>query len=219
VLTQIYGITNVEDALLVAEAGADHLGIVLAQGAGTWDEVDEPTARAIFDAVRGRLVTVCMLFDHEVDPLMAAVASLQPDIVHLVRWVEEYPPGKLTLQRSAIPDTKVMVSVPVTGPESIETARRFDGAADFLLLDTVHPETGIMGASGHVHDWSISRAIVDAVEHPVFLAGGLGPDNVVDAIEQVRPAGVDSETHTSRTDDRRRKDPDRVRAFVEKARV
>jgi hypothetical protein len=50
-------------------------------------------------------------------------------------------------------------------------------------------------------------------------AGGLGPDNVALAIERTRPAGVDSETHTSRADDRRRKDPERVRLFLERARA
>jgi phosphoribosylanthranilate isomerase len=78
--------------------------------------------------------------------------------------------------------------------------------------------TGVVGASGLVHDWSVSASVVAAVDVPVFLAGGLGPENVVAAIERVRPAGVDSETRTSRDGDRRRKDPDRVRRFIELAR-
>jgi phosphoribosylanthranilate isomerase len=53
----------------------------------------------------------------------------------------------------------------------------------------------------------------------VILAGGLGPDNVIEAIRRTRPAGVDSETRTSRDDDRRRKDPERVRLFIQRARA
>ena len=52
-----------------------------------------------------------------------------------------------------------------------------------------------------------------------MLAGGLGPDNVLEAIRRVRPDGVDSETRTSRPDDRRRKDVDKVRSFIELARL
>ena len=77
----------------------------------------------------------------------------------------------------------------------------------------------MVGATGLTHDWSLSAQIVDEVQTPVILAGGLGPDNVAAAVRQVRPAGVDSETNTSRPDDRRRKDPDRVQRFVRLARA
>jgi len=73
-----------------------------------------------------------------------------------------------------------------------------------------------VGATGETHDWSISRRIVERVDVPVILAGGLGPDNVAEAIRTVEPAGVDSYTETSRTE--RRKDIARSRAFVRAAR-
>ena len=60
-------------------------------------------------------------------------------------------------------------------------ARAMD-VADWLLLDTQEPDAPVIGATGKTHDWALSRAIVEAVEIPVVLAGGLGPDNVVEAI-------------------------------------
>lgn len=204
---------------MVADAGADHLGLVVAQGAHTWDEVDMAEAREIFDAVRGRITTVCLLFDHEFEQLVDVIDRVRPDIIHLHHWTDEYPPGKLTLLRSAIPGTRVMITIPVRGTDSIDLAVRFDGAADFILLDTVDPDTGVVGATGRVHDWSVSRRIVEAVEQPVLVAGGLGPENVADVIAQVGPAGVDSQTATSQAGDRRRKDPDLVREFVIRAQV
>jgi phosphoribosylanthranilate isomerase len=74
------------------------------------------------------------------------------------------------------------------------------------------------GALGVTHDWSISRRIVDLVRVPVVLAGGLGPDNVAEAIRAVRPAGVDSKTRTDR-DGSHTKDLERVRRFHEAARA
>ena len=56
-----------------------------------------------------------------------------------------------------------------------------------------------VGASGKVHDWNVSKAIVDSVKIPVVLAGGLSPENVREAIERVKPWGVDSLTHTNKT--------------------
>jgi phosphoribosylanthranilate isomerase len=75
-----------------------------------------------------------------------------------------------------------------------------------------------VGATGLVHDWDLSAAVVASVGRPVLLAGGLGPHNVRQAIERVRPAGVDSETRTSKESDRRRKDLEKVRAFIDTAR-
>jgi phosphoribosylanthranilate isomerase len=66
------------------------------------------------------------------------------------------------------------------------------------------------------HDWSISRRIVELLRTPVILAGGLGPDNVADAIRVVRPAGVDSKTKTDR-DGSHAQDLDRVRRFHQAA--
>ena len=112
----------------------------------------------------------------------------------------------------------MMVTIPVRDAGAVELARRYAPCSDFLLLDTADPASGVVGATGHTHDWTVSARVVAAVDVPVFLAGGLGPENVGEAIRQVRPAGVDSETRTSCGHDRRRKDPDKVRRLIEIAR-
>ncbi len=64
---------------------------------------------------------------------------------------------------------------------------------DALLLDSGNPTLRIkvLGGTGRLHNWSVSRTIRDRVNVPVFLAGGLKPNNVRAAIEAVRPFGVD----------------------------
>ena len=109
-----------------------------------------------------------------------------------------------------------MRSIPVVSEASIEIARSYEGIADFLLLDSHRESDRQIGALGITHDWAISRRIVEAVRTPVILAGGLGPDNVADAIRAVRPAGVDSKTKTDR-DGSHQKDLERVRRFQEAA--
>ena len=116
------------------------------------------------------------------------------------------------------PALSFMRSVPVSGEESIELAKTYDGIADFLLLDSYRPSDRQIGALGTPHDWSISRRIVELVRVPVILAGGLGPENVADAIRQVRPAGVDSKTKTD-PEGSHAKDIDRVRRFHQAARA
>ncbi len=100
--------------------------------------------------------------------------------------------------------------------ESVDIARSYGGIADYLLLDSQRPSDRQIGALGVPHDWRISRRIVEAVCTPVILAGGLGPDNVAQAIRAVRPAGVDSKTRTDR-EGTHTKDLERVRRFCEAA--
>jgi phosphoribosylanthranilate isomerase len=118
--------------------------------------------------------------------------------------------------KAKLPGMLIMRSIPVLGAVSIDIARSYDGIADFLLLDSHREADRQIGALGVTHDWSISRRIVELVKTPAILAGGLGPDNVADAIRSVRPAGVDSKTKTDR-DGSHQKDLDRVRRFQEAA--
>jgi phosphoribosylanthranilate isomerase len=105
-------------------------------------------------------------------------------------------------------------SIPVIGEESILIAKSYEGIADLLLLDSYTPGDRQIGALGVTHDWALDRAIVQDVNIPVIIAGGLGPDNVCDAIKSIRPAGVDSKTKTDKSDGSHTKDLDKVQSFV-----
>ena len=83
--------------------------------------------------------------------------------------------------------------VHVTGPESIEEAARIASYVDAILLDSGNQKLAVkeLGGTGRTHDWSLSRAIRERIGIPLFLAGGLTPENVVQAIEEVGPFGLD----------------------------
>ncbi len=119
--------------------------------------------------------------------------------------------------KSRLSGPLIMRSIPVVGETSITLARSYEGIADFLLLDSHRSSDRQVGALGVTHDWTISRRIVELVRTPVILAGGLGPDNVTQAIRAVRPAGVGSKTKTDQ-DGSHAKDLARVRRFHEAAR-
>ncbi len=108
-------------------------------------------------------------------------------------------------------------SVPVFGDESIAIAKSYDGIADILLLDSYAPGDAQIGALGQTHSWELDRRIIESVSVPVIIAGGLGPDNVCDAIKAIQPAGVDLKTKTDKWDGTHTKDLDKVRMFVSKA--
>jgi phosphoribosylanthranilate isomerase len=110
-----------------------------------------------------------------------------------------------------------MRSIPVVSDESIAIAQSYDGIADMLLLDSHRPGDVQIGALGVTHSWAIDSRLVKSVSIPVIIAGGLGPDNVVEAIRRVRPAGVDSKTKTDKADGSHTKDLRKVKQFVARA--
>jgi phosphoribosylanthranilate isomerase len=216
VRTQIYGITTPEDAALVNALRPDHVGVVLDEGIPTWDSVDAATLRAIRPELMG-VAVVALSLAAERDRILRTVEAVDPAWVHLARAAEALDPEALARLREELAPRRLMLTIPVRDERAVALAKRYAPCVDALLTDSAHPATGIVGASGHTHDWSLSARIVACSVAPVFLAGGLGPENVAEAIARTRPAGVDSETRTSRPEDRRRKDPERVRQFLERA--
>jgi phosphoribosylanthranilate isomerase len=111
----------------------------------------------------------------------------------------------------------LMQVIHVRGEASVTEAARVASFVDAILLDSGNPTAPVkeLGGTGRVHDWTVSRRIRDAVPVPVFLAGGLQPGNVADAIRTVHPFGVDVCSGV-RVDGRL--DAAAARAFVARAR-
>ncbi len=217
VLVQVYGITTPEDAQMVNALAPDNVGVVLDEGFETWDSVDEAIARMVVAELTD-VAIVALSLAIERDRILRTVETVSPSVVHLVRAAEAMAPDLLASLRDELSPIELMITVPVLNKASVARAQSLSEAADYLLLDSAHPQSGQVGATGLVHDWRLSREIVESCSAPSILAGGLGPTNVREAIRAVRPYGVDSETKTSRDDNRRRKDPERVRLFIEQAR-
>ena len=112
-----------------------------------------------------------------------------------------------------------MRSIPVVDESSIALARSYEGIADWLLLDSYESGDRQIGALGVTHSWELDRRIIESVRIPAIIAGGLGPENVQEAIRVARPAGVDSKTKTDKSDGSHTKDLQKVSAFVKAART
>jgi len=95
--------------------------------------------------------------------------------------------------RASIPCVKIVQVIHVQNEEAIEQAIQVSSYVDAILLDSGKPELPVkeLGGTGRTHDWNISREIVNSIDTPVFLAGGLNTDNIAAAIETVNPFGVD----------------------------
>jgi phosphoribosylanthranilate isomerase len=214
-VVQIYGVMNPEDGALVAALGADQVGVVVGERNTAWDAVTFDTANRIFDAVGEKATKVALTLSTNPAEIASVIGAVGFDLLHLAS--EHVSPANVAELKRCHPGLRVICTIPVTGPTTMDAATAFDDVADYLLLDSRDPDTQSVGATGRAHDWSLSARIVATVRRPVILAGGLSPDNVRDAITTVHPWGVDSNTLTSRSDDRTRKDGELVRRFIEAA--
>lgn len=113
--------------------------------------------------------------------------------VNTLQLVDRIAPATLQKLRAALPGISLVQVVHVNGPEAVSEAESYAGLVDALLLDSGTPDARArsLGGTGRTHNWELSRLIVEASECPVFLAGGLSPKNVREAIDIVRPFGVD----------------------------
>ena len=215
-LVQIYETSSPEEARALGELGVDHVGVLVGDGSFPREQsVDR--ARLIFSAIPSSSKAVALLLSADVRLIEHIVLELKPAILHLGASCNLLRPSEVRKLKERCGNIAVMRSIPVVGDESIAIAQSYDGIADVLLLDSHRPGDLQIGALGVTHSWEIDREIVEIVRIPVFIAGGLGPDNVVDAIRIVRPAGVDSKTKTDKGDGSRTKDLEKVKQFVSRA--
>jgi phosphoribosylanthranilate isomerase len=215
VLTQIYEISTGDEARAMCALGIDHVGVLVGDGRFP-RELSLDAAKRLAQAIPPPAKLSALFLSSDIGMIESWAQQLRPAILHLGASTELLTPADVAGLKTRLPATKIMRSVPVVGEESIAIAQSYDGIVDFILLDSHRVGDNQIGALGVTHDWRISRRIVECVSTPVILAGGLGPDNVRDAIRAVAPAGVDSKTRTDR-DGSHAKDIDKVRRFREAA--
>jgi phosphoribosylanthranilate isomerase len=212
VLVKICGITSIEDARAAIVAGADMLGFNFYRASPRF--VEPQNVNTIIEALRSKTenqaVTLVGVFVNASSPdsVMRVVEEAGLDGVQLhgdesvefCRSLKERLNGKLLIKVLRVTD-----SFTPAGAESYD--------ADAIMLDAFHGE--MRGGTGQVFDWAVARSARELVPR-LFLAGGLSPENVARAIAQVQPYAVDA--CSSLESSPGRKDPARMRAFVEAVR-
>ena len=214
-LIQIAGVHDLDEAELIIAAGATHIGLPLRLPDGR-EDLSEVDARALVRAVAGRIETVLITYQTDADEILKFAAWLGVTGIQLHGAVSESTVAQLRVLESRV---FVLQSLVVQGDNLralLQTAARCAPYVDAFITDTFDPLTGRRGATGLTHDWSVSATLVQLIDSPIILAGGISPANVADAVRTVRPAGVDA--HTGVEDPATgRKCAARLRAFVEGA--
>ena len=178
-----------EEATLAIQYGADAIGLVgpMPSGPGIIDNV---LIHEITSSLPAAVSTFLLTSETDAESIIAHHKLVNTTTIQLVDAVD---PTTHAAIKKALPTIKLVQVIHVMNENSIEEAEKISHSVDAILLDSGNPNLEIkeLGGTGRVHNWEISRRIVEAVTTPVFLAGGLNPNNVAQAIKAVKPFGVD----------------------------
>lgn len=170
-------------------AGASALGLVSAMPSGPGPIADAQIAAIARDIAPG-IATFLLTCRTDAAGIIEQHRQCRTNTLQLVDAVQPDTYGRL---RDALPGIGIVQVIHVIDQRSVDEALTLAPQVDALLLDSGNPHAAIkeLGGTGRVHDWTLSRQIVADSGKPVYLAGGLRPDNVAEAIAAVRPFGVD----------------------------
>lgn len=174
---------------MAVAAGADALGLVGRMPSGPGPIPDDLIAE-IAAIVPPPVATFLLTCETDPDAIVDHVTRCRTNTVQLVDAV---PVVAYRALRRAHPTVRIVQVIHVADADCLEEARAAAPHVDALLLDSGRPKLAVkeLGGTGRVHDWALSARIVAGSLVPVFLAGGIGPDNVAAAIRIVRPFGID----------------------------
>lgn len=181
-------IASPEEARVAIAAGADALGLVAAMPTGP-GPIADGLIRSIAAGVPAPVATFLLTSRDEPNAIVEHIRFTGASTVQLVD--DTLGEDVWSAIRQASPATRIVQVIHVRDDRSVDRALAAAEHVDTLLLDSGHPAKRELGGTGRVHDWALSRTIVDGSNVPVFLAGGLNPSNVADAMRAVRPFGID----------------------------
>jgi phosphoribosylanthranilate isomerase len=182
-------ISSVEEAQMAVRHGASAIGLVSAMPSGP-GPIPEELIAEIAATVPPGVATFLLTCKPDAASIIEQQKRTRVNTIQIVDRLEE---GTYEDLRSAIPGIAIVQVVHVTGPESIQEALTVAPHVNAILLDSGNQTLAVkeLGGTGRRHDWEISRKIRESVSVPLFLAGGLNPENAQQAIEQVGPYGLD----------------------------
>ena len=183
-------ISSSDEAGLAIRLGADALGLVgqMPSGPGV---VGDALAAQVVRATPPPIATFMLTSDVTAEGIIAHQQRVGANTIQLVDAVS---PATYAQLHQALPAVKLVQVIHVLNEANIDEAlEAVANGADALLLDSGNPNLAVkeLGGTGRVHNWAISRQIVEQAPVPVFLAGGLNPANARQAVDLVRPFGLD----------------------------
>lgn len=182
-------IQSVAEAHMAVSAGASALGLVSEMPSGP-GVISEDLIARIAASVPPPLATFLLTSKRTAPDIIAQHRRCRTNTIQICDRLSH---GACAELRKALPEIGLVQVIHVTDEGSVAEALEAAGRVDALLLDSGNPAATVkeLGGTGRTHDWCLSRRIAGQAAVPVFLAGGLKPENVRQAFDAVRPFGLD----------------------------
>jgi len=189
VRVKICCISSIEEAKDAISFGAAAVGLVAEMPSGPGPISDE-LIRAIVRTIPPPIASFLLTSRTDTTAIIKHQQSVHSNVIQIVDALQT---GSYEDFRRQIPAIKIVQVIHVIDEKTVDEALEMAEHVDALLLDSGNPNLSVkeLGGTGRVHNWAISRAIVEQSKVPVFLAGGLKAENVRAAIETVQPYGLD----------------------------
>lgn len=179
---------SIEDAKMCLEAKADVIGILVGQEHNSVDFVDKYKAKEINDFVDGRCDVSLVTHLTNADEIIELTKFIGNNVIQLHSDITESEVEKIVTK---LPNVRLVRLIHISQDGKIVTNYKKMKYADYYLLDSFNLKTNQVGGTGLTHDWHKSNELIKILNKPTFLAGGLNPDNVAEAIKVSQPYGVD----------------------------
>jgi phosphoribosylanthranilate isomerase len=182
-------ITSENEARLAIEYGASAIGLVARMPSGPGPIPDE-LIRQIAKTVPPPVATFLLTSETSVKEIIEHHHRTNTNTIQIV---DSLSSGTYSQLKEGLPGVKIIQVIHVIDERSVNEAMEISEMVDAILLDSGNPRLKVkeLGGTGRVHNWKLSRQIRDKTKCPVFLAGGLNPENVRQAIKEVHPFAVD----------------------------
>lgn len=217
---KICGMRCAEDVDMAVRCGADAVGFITEVPVHTPRKIDSDTASRLIGRVPPFVDSVLVIMPADARQALELIRKGRPDAIQIHNDLGARDIGMI---RDGLDGNRQRIIKTLTVPAGAGRAARSliaqieelesSGLIDAVLLDSA--KAGMSGGTGLTHDWSVSREIVENTEIPIILAGGLRPENVRSAVEEVRPFAVDT---ASGVETEGKKDPAKVSRFIKEAR-
>lgn len=209
---QMAGIRNVKDALMCVECGVNIIGLLVGQAHTSDDFITKELAKEIKLSLPKDIKTTLITHLEVANDIIYIAKFIDVDYIQLHSHL---PESEVEVIRKALPNKKLLRLIHIDSNGELLTDINKIKIADFYFTDSINLKTNQVGGTGLTHNLKTDKKLIDTLGKPVFIAGGLNPSNVGEAVKYCKPYGVDVNSGCRAVDGSR--DKEKVLAFVKNA--